>query len=156
MLWPENFKKYDLLCWKEGEFFFFLGLVVWSWRELGRWRRWNMGVENRQSGHILTFVDEFTDRVILFVSPLAILIVNRHVTVRSYRFESLSDSVDISNGELVTSPYEAAVLNFLMISSVKSPAKTSTSANCLFVFNSEYSVHHSVGNYQPNVLVGIY
>ena len=34
-----------------------------------------------------------------------------HVTVRIYRFEFLSNSVGILNGETVTSPYGVAVLN---------------------------------------------
>jgi hypothetical protein len=116
MLWPQNFKKYDLLCWEEEDFFF--GLVDCSRGELG-WgrRRRNRRGEGRQIGHILTFTNRLTDRIIPSVSPSAILTVNRarhctellvwiprwfrrhfkwwigHVTVRSCRFESLGDSI---------------------------------------------------------------
>jgi len=98
--------------------FFLGGLVVCSWGEL-RWgrRRRNRGGEGRQRGDILTFADGFTDGPITSVIPLACLTVNRarhrtelpfwiprwfrrhfhqwidHVTVRSWHFESLGDSV---------------------------------------------------------------
>jgi len=42
-----------------------------------------------------------------------------HVTIRSWRFESLGESVGISIGESITSPYEADVLNPSVIPSVK-------------------------------------
>jgi hypothetical protein len=48
------------------------------------------------------------------------------------------------NGESVTSPYEAAVLNPSVIPSVKSPAKTSTSMNNLFFIPNIFSVIPSV------------
>jgi hypothetical protein len=138
------------LCWEEGKFFFLGWLFAvgesWDWKE---------EEQSWQSGHILTFTDGFTDRIILSMILSAILTVNRHVTVRKFRFESLDDSVDMLNGEVVTSPYRSAVLDPSVIPSVKSPAKMSTSANCLF-FNSAYSVCHSVGKYRPNVSVGIY
>jgi len=157
MLWPQNFKKYDLLCWEEGDFFWG-GLVVCSWGELG-WerRRWNRGGEGRQSGHILTFTDGFTDGIISSVIPSAILTVNRtrhrtellfwiprwfrrwlcrwigHVTVRSCRFESLGDSVGKNHPQ--------------------NPPRQRTT---FFFFNSEHFVHNSFGIYRPNVSVGIY
>jgi hypothetical protein len=80
-------------------------------------RRRNRGGEGPHSWHILTFTDGFTDRIIPFVIPSAILTINRarhcteipvwisrwfrwhfnrwigHVNVRSCRFESLGDSV---------------------------------------------------------------
>jgi hypothetical protein len=60
------------------ERFFLGGLVVCSRGELG-WgrRRRNRGGEGRQSGHILTFADIFTNEIILSVSPSVILTVNR-------------------------------------------------------------------------------
>ena len=117
MLWPQNFKKYDLLCWEEGDFCWG-GVVVCSKGELewGRKRR-NRGGEGWQSGYILTFADRFTNRIIPSVILSAIPMVNRachcteisdwiprwfhrhfkwwisHVNVRSCRFESLGDSV---------------------------------------------------------------
>ena len=100
--------------------FYCLGgvLVVCGRGELwwGRRRR-NRGGEGRQNGHILTFADGLTEGIIPSVSPSAILTVNKahhcmeisvwiprwfrrhfkrwidHVTVRSWRFESLDDSV---------------------------------------------------------------
>jgi len=118
MLWPQNFKKYDLLCWEEGDFFLGGGLVFCIRGELrlGRRRR-NTGGESQQSGHLVTFTDGFTDRIISSVIPLAILTVNRarhctkislwiprwfrrhvkrwigHITVRICRFESFGNSV---------------------------------------------------------------
>jgi hypothetical protein len=69
MLWPQNLKKYDLLCWEEGDFFLG-GLVVCSRGALGWGRRKrNRGGEGRQSGHILTFVDGITDELLLSVIP---------------------------------------------------------------------------------------
>jgi len=155
MLWPQNFKKYDLLCWEEGDLFFG-GLVVCSKGELG-WerRRRNRGGEGPHSWHILTFTDGFTDRIIPFVIPSAILTINRarhcteipvwisrwfrwhfnrwigHVNVRSCRFESLGDSV----GKITCKNLHVS----------KPP----------FFFNSEYSICHSVGKYRPNVSVDI-
>jgi len=64
MLWPQNFKKYNLLCWDEGDFCLGGegGLVVCRWGELGLGRRRiNRGGEGQQRGHILTFSDGFTD-----------------------------------------------------------------------------------------------
>jgi len=98
--------------------FFFGGLVVCSWGEL-RWgrRRRNRGGEGRWRGDILTFTGGFTDWTIPSVILSARLTVNRarhrtelpfwipqwfyrhfhqwigHVTVRSWRFESLGDSI---------------------------------------------------------------
>jgi hypothetical protein len=40
-------------------------------------RRRNRGGEGRQSGHILTFADGITDRLLLSEIPSAILTVNR-------------------------------------------------------------------------------
>jgi len=59
-------------------FFFWGGLVVCSRGELG-WgrRRRNRGGEGRQSGHILTFADGLTDKIIPSVSSSAILMINR-------------------------------------------------------------------------------
>ena len=144
----------------------FLGggaLVVCSWGEL-RWgrRRRNRGGEGRYRGDILTFTDGFTDRLIPSVIPSARLMVNRarhctellvwiprwfrrhfkwwigHVTVRSCRFESLSDSI----GKITRKNLHVNEPSF---------------------FNFEYSVRHSVGKYRPNVgkyrpnvFVGIY
>jgi len=53
MLWPQNFKKYNLLWWDEGDFCLGGGggLVVCRWGELGLGRR-------RRN---ITFSDDFTD-----------------------------------------------------------------------------------------------
>ena len=68
-------------CAEKREICFFFGgggLVVCSRGELG-WgrRRRNRGGESRQSGHILTFADGFTDSIILSVISSAILTANR-------------------------------------------------------------------------------
>ena len=115
MLWPQNFKKYDLLCWEKGDFF--LGGWLCAVGESWDWRRRHTGGESQQNGHILTFADGFTDIIIPSVILSAILTVNRarhcteislwiprwflrhvkrwigHVTVRSCHFESIGDSV---------------------------------------------------------------
>jgi len=89
MLWPQNFKKYNLLCWDEGDFCLGGGgLVVCRWGELGLGRRRrNRGGEGRQRGHILTFSDGFTDS--FFVG----------------------DAVGDSDGKISTSPYGSGILN---------------------------------------------
>ena len=151
-----------MLIW--GRLFFRVegGLVVCRWGELGlgRRRRRNRGGEGRQRGHILTFSDGFTDGKSVCdsvgdsdgnidtspyksvisnpsVIPSEFQAVNRsrhrtdlpfriprwfrrhfkrrtgHVIVRGCRFESVDDFIGKNN-----------------------PAKTSTSATCLF-FNSK-------------------
>jgi hypothetical protein len=90
MLWLQNFKKYNLLCWYEGDFCLG-GLVVCRWEELGlERRRRNRGGEGRQSWHILTFFDGFTDG--FFVGD--------------------------SDGKIDTSPYGSAISNPSVIPSV--------------------------------------
>jgi hypothetical protein len=69
-----------MTSWAEKREILFLGggLVVCSRGELGWGRkRRNRGGEGRQSGHILTFTDKLTEKIILSVSPSAILTVNR-------------------------------------------------------------------------------
>jgi len=63
-------------------------MVVCRWGELvlGRRRR-NRGGEGRQSGHILTFSDDFTDGF------------------------SIGETVDDSDGKIDTSPYGSAISN---------------------------------------------
>jgi len=65
-------------CAEKREIFFLGGLVVCNRGELG-WgrRRRNRGGEGRQSGHILTFTNGFTNIIIPSVSLSAILKVNR-------------------------------------------------------------------------------
>ena len=99
------------------------GLVVCRWGELGLGRRRrNRGGEGRQSCHILTFSDGFTNRF------------------------SVDDSVGDSDGKIDTSPYESAILNPSVISSVKIPTITSMSANQPFLY-SQHSVRNFVGRY---------
>jgi hypothetical protein len=114
MLWSQNFKKYNLLCWDEGDFCLGGegGLVVCKWGELGLGRRRrNRGEEGRERGHTLTFSDGFTDGIIRRCVRRLFWRKNWHVTVRICYFESLGNSVSILNGESVTSPYRAVVLN---------------------------------------------
>jgi hypothetical protein len=64
------------------------GLVVCRWGELGLGRRRrNRGGEGRQSGHILTFPDGFTDG------------------------HSVGEIIDDFDGKIDTSPYESAISN---------------------------------------------
>jgi len=70
------------------------GLVVCRWGELRLGtRRRNRGGEGRQSEHILTFPDGFTDG------------------------QSVGETVDNSDGTIDTSPYGSAISNPSMISS---------------------------------------
>jgi len=64
-----------------------------------------MGGEDRQSGHILTFSDSFTDGQYVgdYVGDSDGNI--EHVTVRICHFKSLGESVGNLNGEPVTSLY---------------------------------------------------
>jgi hypothetical protein len=95
MLWPQNFKKYNLLCWDEGDFCLGgWGLVVCRWGELGLGRRRrNRRGDGRQRGHILTFSDGFTDR------------------------KAVGDAVGDSDGNIDTSPYGSGISNPSVISS---------------------------------------
>ena len=64
-MWPQKFKKYNLLCWYEGDFRLGGGgLVVCRWGELGLGRRRNRRGDGRLRGHILTFSDGFTDGIL--------------------------------------------------------------------------------------------
>ena len=64
-------------CAEKREICFGGEVVVCSWRELGWGRRKrNRGGEGRYSGHRLSFVDGFTDRILASMSPSAILTVN--------------------------------------------------------------------------------
>jgi hypothetical protein len=68
------------------------GLVVCRWGELGLERiRRNRGGEGQQSGHILTFPNDFTDG------------------------HSVSETVDDSNGTINMSPYGSAISNSSVI-----------------------------------------
>jgi len=95
MFWPQNFKKYNLLCWYEGDFCLGGGgLVVCRWGELGLGRRRrNKGGEGRWSGHILTFTDGFPDGI------------------------SVSETVDDSDGKIDMSSYGSAISNLSVTSS---------------------------------------
>ena len=156
MLWSQNFKKYNLLCWYEGDFCLG-GLVVCRWEELGlRRRRRNRGEEGRERGHILTFSNGFTNGIIRRCVRRLFWWKNQHVIVRICHFESLGNSVSILNGEPVTSPYGAAVLNPSVIPSVKITRKNLHVSEPPFFFNSELSVRNSVGNYRRTLYVGSY
>jgi len=162
MLWPQNFKNYNLLCWYEEEFFFFLegGLVVCRWGELG-WgrRRRNRGWEGRQSCHILTFSDGFTDghSVGYYADDSD---GNRHVTVRICHFKSLGESVENFNGEPVTSLYGHCTGSRFWIRrwfrrNKKTHQNLHVSDPPFFKFGN-FSVCNSVGKYRRKFSVGIY
>jgi hypothetical protein len=160
--------------------FFFGALGVCSWGELRWGRRRNRGGEGRLRGDILTFTDGFTDGPIPSVILSARLTANRarhrmelpfwiprwfrrhfhrwigHVTVRSWRFESLGDSVGIFIGESVTSPYEVGVLNPSVIPSVKNTRNNLHISEPPFFFNSQHFVRNSIDIYRRNLSVGIY
>ena len=142
MLWPQNFKKYNLLCWDEGDFCLGGGggLVVCRWGELGLGRRRrNRGGEGRQRGHILTFSNGFTDGIIRRWVRRLFWQKTRHVTVRICHFKSLDDSVGILNGERVTSLYGAVVLNPSVIPSVKiTPPKPSRQRPTFFLIRNVF------------------
>ena len=160
--------------------FFLGGLVVCSRGELG-WerRRRNRGGEGQQSANILTFADGFTDEIISSVSPSAILTVNRachctdilvwiprwfrrhfkrwigHITVRSYRFESLGNSVGkITRKNLhVSEPVFFLILNILsVILAVNTdrmcyiPAEWRMEKISSVIVTSNYWQKYSVGN----------
>jgi hypothetical protein len=58
-------------------FIFWSGCLLFGRGELGCGKRMrNKRRDNRQSGDILTFADEITDRLILLVIPSVILTVN--------------------------------------------------------------------------------
>jgi hypothetical protein len=118
-------------------------------------RRRNRRGECRQSGHILTFTDGITDRILLSEIPSAILTVNQsrhcteipiwipwlfcwqfwrwigHITIRSSRFESLGDFV----GKITRKKFHVSEPPF---------------------FYSEYYVCNYIGIYRPQYFIGIY
>jgi len=103
-------------------------------------RRRNRRGECRQSGHILTFTDGITDRILLSEIPSAILTVNQsrhcteipiwipwlfcwqfwrwigHITIRSSRFESLGDFV----GKIARKNFHVSEPPFFLILNIPS------------------------------------
>ena len=168
MLWPQNFKKYNLLCWDDEDFCLEGegGLVICRWGELGLGkRRRNRRGEGRYKRHILTFSDRLTDWNI----PSAILTEKStrhpygsafqipwwfhwyfqrwigHVTRTDLPFKSLGDSVNIFDGELVTSLYGSSILNPSVILSEKITRQNRHVSDPPFFFlNSELFVYNSV------------
>ena len=141
MLWQEEFKIYDLLCWEKGDCFGGeggAGCLQLGRVEMRKKKEKYGRIGSSERGYI-----NFYRRTIPSVIPSATLTANRachrtemsfwiprwfhrhfhrwigHVTIRSWRFESLSDSVGIFIGESVTSPYGADVLNPSVILLVK-------------------------------------
>jgi len=112
MLWPQNFKKYNLLCWYEEDFFFWGGgLVVCRWGELGLGRRRrNRGREGQQSWHVHIYI-----YIYIYINSFRrfhrrtlrrwFWRTHKHVIVRICHFKSLGESVGNLNGEPVTSLY---------------------------------------------------
>ena len=170
MLWPQNFKKYNLLCWDKGDFCLEGGgLVVCRWEELGLGRRRrNRGEEGRERGYILTFADRFTNRIIPSVILSAIPMVNRachcteisdwiprwfhrhfkwwisHVNVRSCRFESLGDSVGKNHPQ---KPPRQRTTFFLILNILSVISSVTTDRMCPSVYTSGITDgKNSVGN----------
>jgi len=80
----------NITCYADmREIFVWRGLVVYRWRELGlERRRRNRGGEGRWSGHILTFIDGFTDGICRW-NRRWFWRNNQHVTARKYKRRSL-------------------------------------------------------------------
>jgi hypothetical protein len=112
MLWREDFKKYDLLCWEEGDFFFGGGVACLQLRrvEMGKKKE-----KYRRRGSVERGYINFCRRL----HQSAHLTVNRACHRTRLPFWTPSDSVGICIGESITSPYGADVLNPLVIPSVK-------------------------------------
>jgi len=107
MLWPQNFKKYNLLCWYEEDLFFGGegGLVVFRWGELGLGRRRrNRGREGQQSWHVHIYINSFW-RFHRRTLRRWFWRTHRHVTVWICHFKSLGEVVSNLNAEPVTSLY---------------------------------------------------
>ena len=165
MLWPQNFKKYNLLCWDEGDFCLGAGCLQMGELGLGRRRR-NRGGEGRQAGNYIKFFRRFhqwnnpsailTAKSIRHRTDLPYLIPRwfrwhfkrwtGHVTVWIWHFNSVDDFVRMFNGEPVTSLYGAAVLNPSVILSEKITPPKPPRQRPAFFFNSELSVCNSMGN----------
>ena len=128
-----NLKKYDL-CWEEGDFV--LGGLGFCSLERESW-------DGKEEEKIR---EERVGKVMIY----SLLSMDR-------RTHFVGDSISNCDGELVTSLHGDPGLNPLVILSVKSLVKSSTSANCLFLKkNYEYSVCNSIGIYWPQYFVGIY
>jgi hypothetical protein len=133
MLWPQNFKKYNLLCWYEGDFCFGGegGLVVCRWGELGLGRR----RRNRGGEAKLTYIN-FFQRFHWWKLHRWLRRwfwrKNQHITVWICHFKSLRESVGNLNGEPVTSLYGLLFWISRWFRRKTLPAKTSTSATRLF------------------------
>ena len=108
MLWPQNFKKYNLLCWYEGDFCLGGGgLVVCRWGELGLGRRRrNRRGEGRWT--YINFYRRFHRWNIHLWNRRWFWRNNQHVTARICHFKSVSDFVgNINDGRCTGCLFES-------------------------------------------------
>ena len=108
MLWPQNFKKYNLLCWYEGDFCLGGGgLVVCRWGELGLGRR----RRNRRGEARWTYINfyrRFHQWNIHLWNRRWFWWNNQHVTARICHFKSVGDFVgNINDGRCTGCLFES-------------------------------------------------
>jgi hypothetical protein len=124
MLWPQNFKKYNLLCWYERDFCLG-GRGGWlfadgeSW-ELGR-RRKNRGGEGRWT--YIYFYRRFHRQNIRRWNRRWFWRNNQHVTTRICHFKSVGDSVGNINGDRCTGCLFESISDFVWKNNQSKPPR---------------------------------
>jgi hypothetical protein len=163
-----------MTCWEEGDFFFGgggAGCLQLGRVEMRKKTEKSGSIGSSERGYI-NFCRRLHRRTIPSMISSAPLMANRarhrtalpfwiprwfhrhflrwigHVTIRSWHFESFSDSVGIFIGESVTSPYGADVLNSSVIPSVKNTRNNLHVSEPPFFFNSQHSVRNFIGKYR--------
>jgi len=140
----------EIFVWGEG------GLVVCRWGELGLGRRRrNRGGEDRQSGHILTFPDGFTDGTSIG-EPSVILTEQStcHRTDLPFQIPRLfRRQFKRRTGHVAV---RAVFLNPSVIPSEKITCQNLHVSDPPFFYDEHYSVCNSVGNYRWKFAVGSY
>ena len=105
MLWPQNFKKYNLLCWYEGDFC--LGGRGAGCLQMGRVGIRKKKEKSGRRGSVdwtyINFSRRFHRRTLRRWSRRWFWRNNRHVTVQICHFKSVGDSVGNINGGRCTS-----------------------------------------------------
>jgi len=159
MLWPQNFKKYNLLCWYEEDFIF------WGGGGAGCLQMERVGMMKKKEKYgrrgstelsYINFFRRFHRRKLCRWLRRWFWRKYRHITVRICHFKSLGESVGNLNGEPVTSLY---VLSFWIrrwFCRKKITRQNLHVSDPPFFKFGNFSVHNSVGNYRRTFSVGSY
>jgi len=106
MLWPQNFEKYNLLCWYEENLYWGGGGGAGQMGRVGiRKKKEKWGRRGSPELSYINFFWRFHQRIFHWWLRRWFWQKYRHVTVRIYHFKSLGESIGNLNGEPVTSLY---------------------------------------------------